>query len=426
MADASADQSSPNRREFLKGAVLAAGTSALGAVPSVHAAGSDVIRVGLVGCGGRGSGAAMQAMEAGEDVRLVALGDAFKDRLDSGRSNLSNHPRFAVDDDHAFVGFDAFQKVIDTVDVVLLATPPHFRPMHLEAAVNAKKHIFCEKPMAVDAPGVQRVLAACQKAKEQNLSVVSGFCYRYNEPTREHMARIRDGAIGDIRTVHVVYNTGSLWMRPRQPEWSDMEWQLRNWLYFTWLSGDHIVEQHVHSIDTACMYMNDEYPVSAVALGGRQARTDPAFGHIFDHHAVVYEYASGARCFSNCRQQAETFGDVSDTAFGTKGTAIKRAFRFHEITGENAWKYRGKPKDAYQTEHDELFASIRSGTPLNDGDRMAKSTMMAIMGRMASYTGKQITWDMAMNSQEVLAPASYELGPLPVPPVAVPGVTPFV
>jgi predicted dehydrogenase len=205
-----------------------------------------------------------------------------------------------------------------------------------------------------------------------------------------------------------------------------MEWQLRNWLYFTWLSGDHIVEQHVHSIDTATMYMNDEYPTECVALGGRQARTEEAYGHIFDHHSVIFEYASGARCFAHCRQQVDTAGDVSDWAFGTKGRAIKRAFNFHVIEGENAWKYRGKPKDAYQTEHDELFASIRAGKPINDGEKMCKSTLMAIMGRMASYTGKKITWEMALNSQEVLAPPTYEFGSLPIPPVAVPGKTPFI
>jgi myo-inositol 2-dehydrogenase/D-chiro-inositol 1-dehydrogenase len=418
---------SSNRRTFLKGAGAIATTALWTGLPrNVHAGGSDVIKVGLVGCGGRGSGAAMQAMDAGEDVRLVAMGDVFKDRLDGARQNLSVNKNFAVDDAHTFVGFDAYQKVIESVDVVLLATPPHFRPMQLEAAIEAGKHVFCEKPMAVDGPGVRRVMAAAQKAKEKKLAVCSGFCYRYNTPTREHMARIHDGAIGPIQCVHVTYNTGGLWMNPRQEGWSDMEWQLRNWLYFTWLSGDHNVEQHVHSLDTASMYMNNEYPTECVAHGGRQARTDPAYGHIFDHHAVVYEYASGARCFAYCRQQPDTHGDVSDWAFGTKGRALKRAFNYHEIFGENPWKFRGKTVDAYQTEHNELFASIRKGEPVNDGDYMAKSTLMGIMGRMASYTGKKITWEMALNSQEVLGPTSYEMGPLPVPPVAIPGKTPFV
>lgn len=413
------------RREFMKGVAAVTGAAAIGTVSNVHAAGSDVIKVGLVGCGGRGSGAAMQAMSAGDDIRLVALGDVFKDRLDNGKKNLSKHKNFAVNDDHCFVGFDAFQKVIDNVDVVLLATPPHFRPAQMEAAVNAGKHVFVEKPMAVDAPGVRRVIAAAQKAKEKNLAVCSGFCYRYNQPTREMMKRIYDGAIGKIITVQANYNTGGLWMNPRQEGWSDMEWQLRNWLYFTWLSGDHIVEQHIHSLDTAAMFMNNEYPSECVALGGRQARTDAAYGHIFDHHAVVFEYASGARCYSYTRQQVDTDSDVSDWAFGTKGRAIKRAFNFHQIEGENAWKYRGKPTDAYQTEHDELFESIRKGSPVNDGDYMTKSTLMGIMGRMACYTGKKITWEMAMNSQESLGPTTYEFGSLPVPPVAIPGRTKF-
>lgn len=422
--NSSTNRPTSDRRTFLKTSAAAA---AWAAASHVHAAGSDSIRVGLVGCGGRGSGAATQAMSAGADIRLVAMGDLFEDRLRSSRDHLSkSNPNFAVDDDHAFVGLDAYQKVIDSVDVVLLATPPHFRPMHLEAAIAAGKHVFCEKPVAVDAPGVRRVIAACQLAKQKNLAVCSGFCYRYNEPTRELMKRVHDGQIGDVVAVQATYNTGALWMHPRQESWSDMEWQLRNWLYFTWLSGDHIVEQAVHSIDTACMYMKDEAPVTAVALSGRQARTEPAYGHIFDHHAVCYEYAKGARVFAYTRQQADTDGDVSDWAFGTKGRAIKRAFNYHVIEGENAWKYRGRPKDAYQTEHDELFASIRSGELINDGDRMAQSTLMAIMGRMAGYTGKRITWDMAMNSKEDLTPPSYDFGPFPTPPVAVPGRTPFV
>ena len=380
MNDVNASPASPGRREFLKGMAAVTTVAAVGAASNVHAAGSDIIKVGLVGCGGRGSGAAMQAMSAGEDIRLVVLGDVFKDRLDSSRNNLSKHKNCAVDDNHCFVGFDAFQKVIDSVDVVLLATPPHFRPAQMEAAIDAGKHVFVEKPMAVDAPGIKRVMAAAQKAKEKNLAVCSGFCYRYNQPTRELMSRIHEGAIGKIVTVHVTYNTGGLWMHPRQEGWTDMEWQLRNWLYFTWLSGDHIVEQHIHSLDTAAMYMNNEYPTACVALGGRQARTESAYGHIFDHHAVVFDYASGARCFSYCRQQVDTDSDVSDWAFGTKGHAIKRAFNFHQIEGENPWKFKGKTTDVYQTEHDELFESIRKGTPVNDGDFMTKSTMMGIMG----------------------------------------------
>lgn len=419
----------PARRDFLKATTAGAAAVALSAaVPAnVHAAGSDVLRVGLVGCGGRGSGAAMQAMAAGEDVRLVALGDVFEDRLRSARQNLSKEAgRFAVDDDHCFVGWDAYKNVIDSVDVVLLATPPHFRPMHLEAAVAAGKHVFCEKPMAVDAPGVRRVLEACRLAKEKNLAVVSGFCYRYNPPTRELMKRVHDGAIGDVVAVHVVYNAGGLWMHPRQEGWSDMEWQLRNWLYFTWLSGDHIVEQHVHSIDTACMFLQDRRPVAAVSLAGRQARTEPEYGHIYDHHSVVYEYDDGVRVFAQCRQQPGTDGDVSDWAFGTKGRAVKRAFNYHVVEGENKWKFRGPSADAYLTEHLELFASIREGRPINDGESMAQSTMMAVLGRMAGYTGKRIRWEQALESKEVLGPEKYEFGPLPVPPVAVPGKTPFV
>jgi len=393
---------------------------------SAHAAGSDVLKVGLIGCGGRGSGAAAQALNADPHVKLTAMGDAFSDRLQASLANLKkeNPEKVDVAPDHCFVGFDAYQKVIDSgVDVVILATPPHFRPMHIQAAVAAGKHVFAEKPVAVDAPGVRSVLATCELAKEKNLSVVSGFCWRYDQGVRDTMARVLDGAIGDIVAIQEVYNAGGLWMKPRQPEWTDMEWQLRNWLYFTWLSGDHNVEQHVHSLDKASWLMHEELPVKCVGLGGRQVRTEPEYGHIFDHHAVTYEYANGVKLFAFCRQQNGCASDVSDHFMGTKGRCD--VLKNH-ITGENPWRYSGKKNNMYQTEHDELFASIRSGNPKNDGLFMSRSTLLAIMGRMATYTGQEITAEQALASQETLAPTAYEFGPLPVPPVAQPGRTPFV
>ncbi len=424
----------PSRRGFLQGstALLAAGATAgtLGLARSAHAAGSDLLRVGLIGCGGRGTGAAAQAVQAGVNlqmnVKLTALGDAFADRLSSSLANLQKECGDKVDvpAERQFVGFNAFQQVIDSgVDVVVLATPPHFRPAHLAAAVAAGKHVFCEKPVAVDGPGVRSVLATCEAAAKKNLSVVSGLCWRYDHGVRETMQRVLDGAIGDVVAIHEVYNTGALWQHPRQEAWSDMEWQLRNWLYFTWLSGDHNVEQHVHSLDKAAWLMREEPPVKCVGLGGRQVRTQPEFGHIFDHHAVVYEYAAGVKLFAFTRQQDGCASDVSDYFYGTKGqcNVLK-----HQITGENAWRYRGPANNMYQTEHDELFASIRSGQPLNNGLYMARSSLLAIMGRMATYTGKEITWDQALNSQEVLGPSSYEWGSLAVPEVARPGQTPFV
>jgi predicted dehydrogenase len=428
-----------SRRDFLKTSAAVAGATLAGglAVPFVHAAGSDVLRVGLVGCGGRGTGAATQALRADKNARLVALGDAFADKIEDCLKELNKHGdiagRLAVEPDHRFAGLDAYKSVIANVDVVLLATPPGFRPIHLEAAVAAGKHVFCEKPMAVDGPGVRKVMAAAEEAKKKNLSLVSGFCWRRHPVMRETMRRVHDGAIGDILTLQANYNTGPLWHRDRQPGWSDMEYQLRNWLYYTWLSGDHNVEQHVHSLDKAAWAMKDEHPVKAVGLGGRQVRTGPEFGHIFDHHAVVYEYANGARLFSFCRQQANTAGDVSDHYWGTKGIChVKANFPPRvDIKGAAPWEYHTKNDnldlDMYQVEHDELFASIRSGKPINDGDWMAKSTLLAIMGRMATYTGKEIGWEQALHSKEDLSPREYDMkASLPTPKVALPGVTKFV
>ncbi|HWC89435.1 MAG TPA: Gfo/Idh/MocA family oxidoreductase, partial [Pirellulales bacterium] len=322
-----------------------------------------------------------------------------------------------------FVGFDAYKQLIATdVDVVLLATSPHFRPMHLKAAVEAGKHAFVEKPVAVDGPGVRSILETVELARQKNLAVVSGLCYRYDLPKRELVKRIHDGAIGDVRAMHVAYNTGTLWHHGRKPEWSEMEYQMRNWLYFTWLSGDFNVEQHIHSLDKAAWIMNDEPPLRATGLGGRQVRTGEEYGHIFDHMAVVYEYKNGTRLFSNCRQMAGCSVDVSDHLLGTKGTAEMMQAT---IDGEQPWKYSGPRPNMYDQEHKELFASIRSGTPINNGTYMARSTMLAIMGRMACYTGQTLTWEQCLNSQENLAPAAYEWGAAPQGIVAKPGLTQF-
>jgi predicted dehydrogenase len=428
-----AEQSSPNspagsRRDFLKtGTATLAGAALLNA-PDVHAAGSDVLKVGLVGCGGRGTGAAAQAANAGKDIKIVALADMFADHLERSRNSLQKElgDRFAVTNDRCYVGFDAYKQLIDSdIDVVLLATPPHFRPAHIKYAVDKGKHIFAEKPVAVDGPGVRAVFAACEAAKKKNLAIVSGLCWRYDQPKRETFKQIHGGTIGDIVAMRCSYNTGPLWVKERQPGWSDMEWQLRNWLYFTWLSGDHNVEQHIHSLDKLMWAMQDAPPLKAVGLGGRQVRTDPKFGHIFDHHSVVYEWANGVKAFAQCRQQAGCANDVNDHIMGAKGTCDVMK---HTISnkGEVLWKHKGPAAvNMYQFEHNELFASIRNGKPINDGDWMTKSTLLAIMGRMATYTGQVITWEMALNSKEDLTPAKYEFGPLPVSEVAKPGVTKF-
>jgi predicted dehydrogenase len=429
----------PSRRSFLKtsvATVAGAGlASTLSLAPSVHAGGGDVIRVGLIGCGGRGRGAADQAVHAGDNIRLTALGDAFADHLDEARKILGDSlgDRYAVKDDHCFTGFDAYKKVLATdVDVVLLTTPPHFRPEHLRAAVEAGKHVFAEKPIAVDGPGVRSVLATCAEAKKKNLSIVSGLCWRYDQAMRDTFQRVHDGAIGDIMVMQCTYNTGLLWTKTRQPSWSDMEWQLRNWLYFTWLSGDHIVEQHVHSLDKMAWALNDEYPVKAYGVGGRQSRTGPEYGHIFDHHSVVFEYKNGVKVFSMCRQQENCAKDVSDHLFGTKGTCDIQAAQGQAVIKKagptaSTWHSLKSKDDMYQSEHNALFESIRTGKPINNGEYMSNSSLMAIMGRMATYTGQVITWEQALNSQEDLTPVKkYEWCDLPIPPVAKPGVTKVV
>jgi predicted dehydrogenase len=419
------------RRQFLKSSttkiVAGALAGSLLVERSAHAAGSDVLRVGLIGCGGRGSGAAAQALQADAQVKLVAMGDTFADRLQASLDNLKKQEAIAgkidVPPDRCFVGFHAYKEVIEAgVDVVLLASPPHFRPLHLRAAVEAGKHVFAEKPVAVDAPGVRSVLESTKLAEQKGLSLVSGLCWRYDNGVRETINRILDGQIGDIVAIQENYNAGSLWMHPRKPEWSDMEWQIRNWLYFTWLSGDHNVEQHVHSLDKAAWLLHDQSPLRATGLGGRQVRTAPEYGNIFDHHAVVYEFPGDVRVFSYCRQQDGCSNDVEDYVLATKGRA--QVLR-NAIEGESKWRYRGPKNNMYQAEHDALFASIRSGKPINNGYYMANSTMIAIMGRMATYTGKTIAWEEAIASQETLAPPSYDWISLPVAPVAMPGQTQF-
>jgi myo-inositol 2-dehydrogenase / D-chiro-inositol 1-dehydrogenase len=420
-----------SRRQFLRSSSVAAVGSALAAqallARSAYVAGSDLLRVGLIGCGGRGTGAAMQALMADPNVKLVAMADAFEDRLESSLAQLKTSQKIEdkveVPPDHRFVGFNAYQKLIDSgVDVVLMAEPPHFRPRHLKAAIDAGKHVFAEKPVAVDAPGVRSVLATCEDAKKRNLSVVSGLCLRYSLGFRETVQRIHDGALGEVRALQANDYRGSIWVKPRQASWSDMEWQMRNWYYFTWLSGDFNVEQHVHYLDVCAWLMKNEYPIKAVGMGGRQVRTGPEYGHIYDHHSVVYEYANGARLFSNCRQQSGCHNDMSSHVMGSKGVAEVSEDRL-AISGSSEWTYRGKDDNFYQTEHDELFASIRSGKPINNGDYMAKSTLLAIMGRMATYTGQVVTWEQAMNSKEDLTPEKYEWGSIPTPPVAMPGMT---
>jgi predicted dehydrogenase len=432
------DKRASPRREFLKtSALLAAGGAAWagtrGRALAVHAGGSDLLRIGLVGCGARGTGAAAQALAADKNIKLVAMADLFPDRLSAGLAALQGNEEVAkkvnVPAERRFTGIEGYKALMaGGLDVVLLAAPPHFRPAHLKAAVEAGLHIFAEKPVAVDAPGVRSVLATCQEAKKKNLVLVSGLCMRFYYGFRELVSRIHDGAIGEIHTLQASDFRGPVWVRKRQPGWSDMEWQLRNWLYFTWLSGDCVLEQHIHFLDVCAWIMGDRYPARAIGMGGRQVRTGPQYGNIYDHHSVVYEYDDGTKFFSNTRQMPDCAGDMSAHAAGSQGRAEVREVRGGANLTSNGqkWVYRGVDNNIYQTEHDEMFAAIRKGQPINNGGYMAHSTLLAILGRMVTYTGQSITWEQAMNSKEDLTPPRYEWGPLPEPPVAMPGVTRFV
>jgi predicted dehydrogenase len=346
--------------------------------------------------------------------------------------------RIDVPDDRCFTGFDAYQKVLQSgVDVVVLAEPPHFRPQHLKAAVEAGKHVFCEKPVAVDAPGVRSVLATCEAAKKKNLSIVSGLCWRYDTAVKETMRKVLDGTIGELVNIEVVYNTSMIGGRERDPQLTEMQYQMRNWYCFTWLSGDHNVEQHVHSLDKALWAMRDEPPARAWGLGGRQVRIDSRYGDIYDHHAVVYEYPNGVRVYSYCRQQNGCWGAVTDNFFGTRARCnVLNGFQVQSYDGKVVWRYKGPAAGSrmYVAEHEALFRAIRSGKPVNNGLYMARSTMLAIMGRMVDYTGKNLTWDEAINSKQDLSPKSYawDAEPPTKPdslgryPIAMPGLTPFV
>ncbi|QOV90144.1 Gfo/Idh/MocA family protein [Humisphaera borealis] len=421
-----------SRRDVLKMSTAAAVAAAAASWPlasAVYAAGSDQLKYGLIGCGGRGSGAAANAMHADSTNKLVAMADLWPDKVKSSHKNLTEElgQQMDVPADRQFSGFDAYKAVLEVSDVVILATPPHFRPMHLEAALNAGKHVFCEKPVGTDVPSVKRVMALGEKAKEKNLNLVSGLCYRYDIAKKETMAKIHAGEIGDIVNMQGMYLTGGLWMNKRQDDWGDMEWQLRNWLYFTWLSGDHIVEQHIHTLDKLLWTMKDVPPTRVTGNGGRTVRTDPAYGHIYDHFDTIYEWDSEdgppVKAFCQTRQWVNCAVDTSDWIYGTKGRANLMA---HQIWGEKAWKRKGKSPNMYDTEHEELTKAIKTGKTINNTDYMCKSTLMGIMGRMAAYTGQTITWEKMLESTEDLTPPTYDpKAKYPTPPVAVPGVTKF-
>ena len=421
------------RRDFVKSSAIL-GASAL--VPSAFAAGlnrriDDTIRVGVIGCGGRGTGAAFNALEAHPKVQIVALADLFEDRLKSSHGYLADNedfgPRVNVDPAHKFVGFDAYKQLlsIDNIDYVILATPPGFRPMHFDAAVSAGKHVFMEKPVAVDPAGVRKVIDAGARAKQQALSVVAGTQRRHEDSYLALMQRVNDGELGNIVGASCYWNQGGLWVHERQPHYSDMELQCRNWLYFAWLSGDHICEQHIHNIDVI-NWAKDGPPVRATGMGGRQVRTDAKYGNIFDHFSIEYEYADGMTMQSMCRQIDGCAVRVEEVLVGTKGRAVSRP-GYAVSTGNADWRFAGENRNPYKQEHVDLIASILGeGRYLNEAKRVAESTLTAIMGRMSAYTGKSITWEQALNSKLDLSPDAYSFSELAVRPVAIPGKTPLI
>jgi myo-inositol 2-dehydrogenase / D-chiro-inositol 1-dehydrogenase len=418
-----------SRRDFLETTAAATAAIALPHSPALMGGAPKKIRIGLIGCGGRGTGAVKDCLTSSENIELVALGDLFPDHLAKCRESLATmatedptlKPKIKVEDSRCFVGFDAYRKVLESkADLVLLATPPAFRPHHLAAAIDAGKHVFMEKPVAVDPPGVHAVIASSDLAAQRNLAIVAGTQRRHDAGYRAAMERIHDGAIGDLVSAQVYWNQGGLWMHPRETQWSDVEWQIRNWLYFTWLSGDHIVEQHIHNIDVA-NWAFETHPVKAVGVGGRQRRTDPAYGHIYDHFAVEFEYPNGGRLTSMCRQIDGTASRVGERFVGTRGTSDGRSV----IEGAAPWSRDPEtPKvNPYVQEHVHLIASIRAGRPLNEGRQVAESTLTAIMGREAAYTGQEILWDDLLNCPQELVPTDVQFGSMPVAPVAMPGQT---
>ena len=436
---------SQTRRDFVKSTSLITGS--LIAAPFLSEASmfnslvDDTIKVALIGCGGRGTGAAIQALSTKQNVKLVAMADAFQDRLDNCYKEITGDDfenlksKIDVPADRRFVGFDAYLKAIPLADVVILTTPPGFRPLHFEVAVNAGKHIFMEKPVATDPAGVQRVLAAAEKAKAKKLNVVVGLQRHYQTSYRELMKRLQDGMVGDVVSASAWWNNDGVWVNPRKAGQTEMEYQMRNWYYFNWLCGDHITEQHIHNIDVI-NWVKNSYPVKARGTGGREVRKGKDYGEIFDHHIVEFEYADGTILNSQCRHIKGTWAKVDELVVGTKGKIMFDAGHITDYKGNTLFKHNGsKDPNPYQVEHDELFEAIAKGQyKFADAENGAKSTMTSILGRMATYSGQVITWDKAINSGLDLAPKTFAWdADMPLKPdtnglypVAVPGKTKFV
>ena len=431
-----------DRRDFIKTGAAAAAVGTLAIDRAAFAQSSETVKVALIGCGGRGSGAANQALSTNGDVKLVAMADAFKDRMDSSQKGLQRAHGLKVDvkDENKFIGFDAYKKAIELADMVILATPPGFRPVHFAEAIKQGKHVFMEKPVAVDGKGVRQVLAAAKEAKKKNLKVGVGLQRHHQLGYQEIVKRIQDGAIGDIVSARSYWNGGGVWVRERKKfeqsagrKLTEMEYQMRNWYYFVWLCGDHITEQHIHNLDVI-NWIKGTHPTSCQGLGGREVRKGIDHGEIYDHHAVEYKYDDGSYMFSQCRHIRGCWNSVSEHVQGTKGRGtVSGPHMLTDNNGEQIWRFGGGGKNPYQQEHDDLFDAIRNNKPFNEAEYGAYSSLTSVMGRMATYSGRMINADEALNSDENTMPEilGWEAAPPTLPDedgrysIAIPGKTRF-
>ena len=423
-----------SRREFLKTSAAVTVATTLPIARSAHAAGSDVIRIGLIGCGNRGRGAVLNALNTAKDVRLTAIADLFDFQINTTLKQLKKAKPDQVDvpPENCFTGFDAYEKLLASdIDVVLIAATVHFHPMLLSAAVAAGKHIFIEKAHAIDIPGIHQVATACENGAKNGLSIVSGLCWRYNSAVQETMERVFSGAIGRIIAIEAYYLAGGRCTYERKPGMTEMQYQMWNWYNFHWLSGDQPSAQLIHLLDLASWVLGDKPPVKAWGMGGRQVQTQPIYGDLFDHNASVFEYDSGVRLFAYCRDQPNCYGQYRVSFLGTKGRASipQRCF----IEGESPWKYKGSIENMYDLEHVALFDAIRKNKTVKNGNYMATSSALAILAREVSYTGKQITWEELMNSKATFVLPKYDWDAAPPIsadangnyPSAMPGMTLF-
>jgi myo-inositol 2-dehydrogenase/D-chiro-inositol 1-dehydrogenase len=433
----SSNGAATTRREFLRTsatAVAVASVAGLDISRSAYAAGSDILRVGMIGCGGRNTGAGAQALRADKGARLVAMCDIFMERVRSAREHIRNAcpGQVEVPDDHCFAGFDGYKRVIELSDVVCIANAAKFHPLHAYAAISAGKHVFVEKPHGIDPLGVKLMQKACDLAREKKLSIVSGLQSRYHPGYIETVKRIHDGAIGDIVAIEENFLRAPYGVTERKPGLTELEWQCSTQYHFRWLSGDDVPQSLVHNMDRASWVLGNAVPVKCHGLAGRSSMTDQIYGDVFDHHSVIYEFPNGVRVYAFCRTTTGCYDEVSSLIFGTKGRANLISC---VITGETKWRWQGEG-DPYQIEHNHLFAGIRSGNPVNNGDYMAQSTMITVMGQISCYTGKEVTWEQINASDFYYPPKPEEChdkmepptrpGPDGTYPVPIPGRTKMI